>query len=222
MKYCEIRVTKNALLAVVSLLPYEKESFPDKEFWDSLRSTAKDLAQDNTIKAVVLDLSQLPEYEVLSSRSQGTCASQEEISILTAVSAWERLEKVTIAAVCGTIKNTLLNLLMMCDFAIVSEEATFILDSTANDSVINFYLPHYISVRNAREMLLLGKPANAIQAQKWGLIDSVVSADELLSSATAWAEQAAILPSSIIQQSKHSINTSYGIETRDYFSLGNL
>ncbi len=59
-------------------------------------------------------------------------------------------------------------------------------------------LPHAI----AMEMLLLGKRIDADTAARWGLVNAVVDADDLLPTALECAERIAALPTGAVQASK--------------------
>lgn len=93
-----------------------------------------------------------------------------------------RTDKVTLAVVHGHCLGGGLELAMMCDLVVASENAQFgqpeiKLGQLAPVGVI--LLPHLIGYRKAAELLLTGSTIDARQAQALGLVNRVVTAGQL-------------------------------------------
>lgn len=89
----------------------------------------------------------------------------------------------TISAVHGRAIGLGLHVAIACDFTLAADDAGFT-EPFRNrgfsvDSGGAFLLPKLIGVRHARQMLLRGTTIDATTAAEWGLIDEVVSADQL-------------------------------------------
>jgi 2-(1,2-epoxy-1,2-dihydrophenyl)acetyl-CoA isomerase len=86
-------------------------------------------------------------------------------------------EKIVIAAVNGVAAGAGCNLALACDLRVASEEAKFIQSfarvGLAPDSGGSFILPRLVGLSKAMELLLLGEPLDASEAQRIGLVARV-------------------------------------------------
>ncbi len=106
-----------------------------------------------------------------------------------------QLELPVIAEINGTTAGAALGLALACDLRIASEEARFVVGfvgiGLALDSAVSLFLPQVIGIGRAAEMAFSNQPVSARQALEWGLVNRVVSAQELHSSALQMAEMLA-------------------------------
>jgi 2-(1,2-epoxy-1,2-dihydrophenyl)acetyl-CoA isomerase len=104
-------------------------------------------------------------------------------------------EKIVIAAVNGVAAGAGCNLALACDLRVASEEARFIQSFSrvglAPDSGGSFILPRLVGVSKAMELLLLGEPVDAAEAQRIGLVAKVFSAAEFAAGTREIAERIA-------------------------------
>jgi 2-(1,2-epoxy-1,2-dihydrophenyl)acetyl-CoA isomerase len=104
-------------------------------------------------------------------------------------------EKIVIAAVNGVAAGAGCNLALACDLRVASEEARFIQSfarvGLAPDSGGSFILPRLVGVSKALELLLLGEPVDAREAQRIGLVAKVFPAAEFASGTKEVAERIA-------------------------------
>lgn len=110
-------------------------------------------------------------------------------------------EKIVLAAVNGVAAGAGCNLALACDLRIASEEAKFIQAfvrvGLAPDSGGSFILPRLVGFSKAMELLLLGEPVDAREAQRIGLVAKVVPAAEFAQAAKEMAQKLARSPRSI-------------------------
>lgn len=90
------------------------------------------------------------------------------------------LPKPVIAAINGHALGVGFELCLACDFRIASENATFafplVLRGLAAFTVL---LPRYVGITKATEMLLLGERIDAREAERLGIVNRVVPAEQL-------------------------------------------
>src|ERR1700752_90046 len=109
-----------------------------------------------------------------------------------------QMEKIVIAAVNGVAAGAGCNFALACDLRVASEVAKFIQSFVrvgfAPDSGGIFILTRLVGLSKAMELLLLGDPVEAKEAQRIGLVARVFPAAEFAASAKAIAEQVARAP----------------------------
>ena len=109
-----------------------------------------------------------------------------------------QMEKIVIAAVNGVAAGAGCNLALACDLRIASEEAKFIQSfvrvGLAPDSGGSFILPRLVGIGKAMELLLLGEPVEAHEAQRIGLVAKVFPAADFAKAAKEIAEKVARTP----------------------------
>ena len=110
-------------------------------------------------------------------------------------------EKIVVAAVNGVAAGAGCNLALACDLRVASEEAKFIQSfvrvGLAPDSGGSFILPRLVGLSKAMELLLLGEPLDAQEAQRIGLVAKVFPTAEFARSAKEIAERIARAPRGI-------------------------
>jgi 2-(1,2-epoxy-1,2-dihydrophenyl)acetyl-CoA isomerase len=110
-------------------------------------------------------------------------------------------EKIVIAAINGVAAGAGCNLALACDLRVASEEAKFIQSfvrvGLAPDSGGSFILPRLVGLSKAMELLLLGEPVDAHEAQRIGLVAKVFPAAEFAASTKEITERVARAPRGI-------------------------
>ena len=110
-------------------------------------------------------------------------------------------EKIVIAAINGVAAGAGCNLALACDLRVASEEAQFIQSfvrvGLAPDSGGSFILPRLVGFSKAMELLLLGEPVDAHEAQRIGLVAKVFPAAEFAASTKEITERVARAPRGI-------------------------
>lgn len=112
-----------------------------------------------------------------------------------------QMEKIVVAAVNGVAAGAGCNFALACDLRVASEDAKFIQSfvrvGLAPDSGGSFILARLVGLSKAMELLLLGEPIEAREAQRFGLVAKVFPSAEFTSSARKFAERVAGAPRGI-------------------------
>lgn len=165
----------------------------------ALSDTVRDLSDDPELRAIIL-----------TGLGRAFCAGLDLRELSETPGAMERMEwhggaslfdlvracpHPIIAAVNGHAVTGGLELAMMADFMIASEEAKFA-DTHARVGItpgwgMSQVLPRLIGANRARQMSLTGEFINARTAYDWGLVNEVLPADDLMPRARALAAQIA-------------------------------
>jgi enoyl-CoA hydratase/carnithine racemase len=115
-------------------------------------------------------------------------------------------EKPLVAAVQGAAIGGGTTMLAHCDFVYAGESAKFQLPFVTLALVPEFgssyLLPLRFGYARAAELILLGKPFDALRAAELGLVTQVVSDQNLLATATETARALAAKPAAAVQASK--------------------
>jgi len=124
---------------------------------------------------------------------------------------WD-LEKPIVAGVNGVAAGLGAHLVYACDLVVASEEARFIevfvRRGIALDAGGGFLLPRHVGLHKAKELVFFGDELSAADAQRLGLVNTVVPAAELEETVAAWAKRLADGPTFAIGLSKRLLNRS--------------
>ena len=125
-------------------------------------------------------------------------------------SAIENIAVPTIAVIQGIAYAGGLELVMVCDLAIASEDAK-LSDQHANRGLVpaggaTQRLPRLIGIRKAKELLFTGDRIPPAEAVRLGLINKVVPADKLEEEVNTLAEQIARIPYGLLAVNKNIVN----------------
>jgi len=130
--------------------------------------------------------------------------------------AIDHCPKVTIAAVNGLALGGGCELALACDLRIAAAHATFGQPEVGLGIIpgagATQRLPRIIGLGRAKHMVLTGDAIDAQTALDWGLVSSVVPADQLLSSALALAERVLSRGPLAIRLAKVALNASARVD----------
>jgi 2-(1,2-epoxy-1,2-dihydrophenyl)acetyl-CoA isomerase len=119
------------------------------------------------------------------------------------------MPKPTIAALNGFATGLGLELALACDLRIAAERVklgeAFVSIGLVPDGGGTFFLPRLVGLGKAAEMIFTGQAIEAVEAERIGLINRVVSAQDLIKSAQELADKLAKGPSMAIGLAKESI-----------------
>jgi 2-(1,2-epoxy-1,2-dihydrophenyl)acetyl-CoA isomerase len=121
-------------------------------------------------------------------------------------------EKPVIGAINGTAAGIGAHLALACDLLVAAEEARFIevfvRRGLVPDGAGAWLLPRRIGLQKAKEMMFFGDAVSAAEAERLGLVNRVVPADELEKVAGEWAARLAAGPTRSIGLTKALLNRS--------------
>ena len=120
--------------------------------------------------------------------------------------------KPVIAAVNGTAAGIGAHLALACDLVIAAEGARFIevfvRRGLVPDGAGAYLLPRLVGLQKAKELMFFGDAVSAEEAERLGLVNRVVPAEDLDKVAGEWAARLAVGPTRAIGLAKGLLNRS--------------
>lgn len=121
-------------------------------------------------------------------------------------------EKPVLAAVNGPTAGVGVPLALACDLVLMADTASlvpaFVRRGLVPDGGAAYLLPRLIGPQRAKELLFLGDPLTATDAERLGLANRVVPAAELEQTARAWAARLASGPTRSLALTKQLLNAA--------------
>jgi crotonobetainyl-CoA hydratase len=128
------------------------------------------------------------------------------------------LNKPVICAVNGICCGGGLELALACDIILAADHATFALPEIRSGTVADaasIKLPKRIPYHIAMEMLLTGRWLDAAEAQRWGFVNHVLPADQLMTRAREMAEHIAAGPPLVMAAIKEIVREAEAMRFQD-------
>jgi 2-(1,2-epoxy-1,2-dihydrophenyl)acetyl-CoA isomerase len=126
--------------------------------------------------------------------------------------AMRRLEKPIIGAINGVAAGAGLSLALACDIRLAADSATFIevfgRVGLVPDTGSSWFLPRLIGAARAAEMIFTTEAVDAPTAERIGLVNRVLPADELLAETHALAAKLAQAAPLALGLAKRALNTA--------------
>jgi enoyl-CoA hydratase len=102
------------------------------------------------------------------------------------------------------------DLMMMCDLVVAAEDAVFGQPEIRfGSTVVAQVLPWLIGARRAKEMILSGAEIDAVEAERFGLVNRVVPGDRLEGETMDLAARLAVVDPVAMRLTKQAINRSW-------------
>jgi enoyl-CoA hydratase/carnithine racemase len=138
-------------------------------------------------------------------RESGSEEWSQPATIMRGLDLWKPL----IAAINGRALGGGLELALACDLRIASDNAVFGLPEV-NLGIIPGWggtqrLPRAVPAAKAAELLLMGQTIDAQEAYRIGLVNKVVTLDELMPTAEEWAAKLCQLPQLAVRAAKEAM-----------------
>ena len=115
-------------------------------------------------------------------------------------------DKPLVAAVHGPTVGIGVTMLLHCDLVVAAQGTQLIMPFVALGLVpeagSSFLVPRLVGQQRAAELLLLGQPLDAVEAQRLGLVNRVVEAEKLLEEARLFARRLAQQPVEALRATK--------------------
>ena len=128
-----------------------------------------------------------------------------------------------VAAVQGVCAGAGTNFALACDLVFASEDATFneafVRIGLSPDCGGSFFLPRVVGEKLAAEIFMTGETISAEQAFELGMINRVVSSENLMTEAMQMAQKLAQKPTAAIGRIKQMLNAAYSNDLRQQLDL---
>ena len=166
-----------------------------------LAKVAKQLAENATVKAVILTASGRffcagGDVKAMHDAQEGMAGKTvREIAdaLHQAIESFANMRAPLICAVNGTAAGAGFSISVMGDMAIASESAKFTMAYSniglSPDGSSSFYLPRLIGLRKTQELMYTNRVLSAQEAKEWGLLNEVVADNELMPRAKKIAQK---------------------------------
>src|SRR5688572_24209356 len=136
-----------------------------------------------------------------------------------AMVALERMDRLVIAGINGHCLGGGLQLTLVCDYRLASEDALLGLPAVKEcliPSCALYRLPRLIGGARARELILLGEPITAREAERYGLVNRVVPAADFPAAVEQTAVKLAALPLASVRASKRLLARAFDLSFDDF------
>lgn len=218
--YQTIRLQRVGTVATLTLDRPQRLNAINKQMLGELQDALNAVERDPQLRALVVTgaggnfSSGFDLKEQMETRPTGVEAWREILDrdFGTIMRFWH-LSKPTIAAVSGYCLAGGCELALCCDITIATEDAIFgEPELKFGAGIVVMILPWLVGPKHAKEIILRGMDRiSAQQALQIGLINRVVAADALESSALAIACDIAVVDPQLVQQTKRAINRTFEI-----------
>jgi 2-(1,2-epoxy-1,2-dihydrophenyl)acetyl-CoA isomerase len=204
-------------VAVVTLNRPDRRNALTVELKEALLEALETVASDAAVRAVVLAGSgksfcvgqDLVEHAEALRKDPATALSTVQRHYNPIVRLLATMPKPVVAAVNGTAVGAGLGFALACDLRIAADTASFATAFAAigltADSGLSATLVHSLGHARATELMLLGEPVDARQAQAYGLVTTVVPAAEVLDTALRLARRLAAGPTRAYAEIKNAL-----------------
>jgi enoyl-CoA hydratase/carnithine racemase len=188
---------------------------------DALAEVGRQVAADESIRAVVLTGSGDKAFVAGADLDEFSAAlgdrawiEDHTARVRRTLDLWETLPQPVVAAVQASAMGGGLEVLLVCDLAVADPEAQFGLPEVRLGLMPGAggtqRLPRRIGVGPAKELLLLGGPIDAAEAQRLGLVNRIAEPGGALAEARGLAVKLARFSSAAVRAIKQSVAESHG------------
>jgi enoyl-CoA hydratase/carnithine racemase len=132
-----------------------------------------------------------------------------------AMVAIERMDRLFIAAINGHCLGGGLQLTLVCDYRLASEDALLGLPAVKEcliPSLALYRLPRLIGSARAKELILLGEAISAREAERYGLVNRVVPAADFAAALDTTVARFLALPAASARASKHLTTRAFDMD----------
>ena len=195
---------------------------------------AGDAAWVRDLNAIVRRLAAEPDVRVVVLRGAGrTFCTGVDLKALAGGSfglddfvAWEdamvaieRMDKLFVAGIHGYCLGGGLQLTLVCDYRLATDDAVLGLPAVKEcliPSLALYRLPRLIGAARASELILLGEPITAREAERFGLVNRVVPAAEFPAALDALVARFLALPQASVSASKRLTARAFDLDLETF------
>ena len=209
-----VRVATDGVLTLTLNRPDALNSF-NVEMKESLLAAFKDAARDKSVRVVVVTGAgrafsagqDLKERQAPGVADLGTELRARYNPIVLAM---RKLEKPVIGAINGVAAGAGISVALACDIRIAADNASFIevfaRVGLVPDTGSTWFLPRLVGYAKAAEMMFTTDPVDAATAERIGLVNKVVPADQLMQETHALATRLAQAAPLALGLAKRALN----------------
>ncbi|MBA4601177.1 enoyl-CoA hydratase-related protein [Thermoactinomyces mirandus] len=223
-------------VAIVTINRPEVYNALNKAALEALSALVGELGNQPRVRALVITGAGEKAFCAGADLKERRAMSQQEVRrylrlIRDTFTRIEQMPKPVIAAVNGVALGGGTELALACDLRVAEETATLGLTETSLGIIPGAggtqRLPRLIGKAKAKELIFTAQKITATDAERWGLVNKVVSKGKGLEAALAWAGQIAENAPLALEQAKFAINqgvetelaTGLALETKAYETL---
>ena len=158
----------------------------------------------------------------LKALSSGAFGLPDFVAWEDAMTTMERMDVLFVAAINGHCLGGGLQLALVCDYRVASEDARLGLPAVKEcliPSMALYRLPRLIGLARARELILLGEPITARVAERYGLVDRVAPAADFPAAVEETVSKLAALPPASVRASKRLLARAFDLPFDDFRAL---
>jgi 2-(1,2-epoxy-1,2-dihydrophenyl)acetyl-CoA isomerase len=208
---------RDPAVAIVTLNRPDRRNALTVELKEALVAALRTVSADEGVRAVVLAGTgrsfcvgqDLVEHAEALRRDPATAFATVPRHYNPIVRALATMPKPVVAAINGAAVGAGLGFALACDLRVAADTATFATAFAAigltADSGLSATLVHSLGHARATELMLLGEPVDARQAQAYGLVTRVVPAEEVLDTALDLARRLAAGPTRAYAEIKNAL-----------------
>jgi enoyl-CoA hydratase/carnithine racemase len=206
----------------------ERKNAANATMWNELLRVFRDVAASPADRVMVLtgaggafcsgaDVSAMP--AAAEGAADGEEPKPHQLAsmrhIAEIATALHRIPQPTIAKVRGIAAGAGLNMALLCDLVVASDDARFSEIFARRGLTLDFggswTLPRRVGLHRAKELALFADIIDAAEADRIGLVNRVVADAELDEFVAGWAQRLAASAPIAISQSKRLLNNSLGV-----------
>ncbi len=222
-----LRETADGVLTITLNRPEALNSFT-VEMKEALAGALKEAARDKDVRAIVLTgagraFSAGQDLKERQGADVADLGTELRLRYNPIILAMRRLEKPIVGAINGVAAGAGISIALACDIILAADNATFIEAfgrvGLVPDTGSTWFLPRLVGRARAAEMMFTADPIDAATAERIGLINRVVPADQLMDEATSLAARLAKSAPIALALSKRALNRTYDMnleEALDY------
>ncbi|HVF75142.1 MAG TPA: enoyl-CoA hydratase [Acidimicrobiales bacterium] len=222
-------VERSEGVVTVTLNRPEKKNAVDMALWRHLQDTFREIADRSDDRVVILTGAggAFCSGADLGDPETATMHGLPRMRLIDSVAiALHRLPQPTIAKVTGVAAGAGCNMAFGCDLVVASDQARFSEIFSLRGLSIDFggswLLPRLIGLHKAKELAFFADIVSAADAERIGVVNRVLPADEVDGFVADWAARLAAGPPLALAMTKSMLNNSMGpsfeqaIETEAY------
>jgi 2-(1,2-epoxy-1,2-dihydrophenyl)acetyl-CoA isomerase len=167
-----------------------------------------------------------PKPDGAPERVSGEAARMIRTGIQRLIGSMLDCEKPIVCALNGTAAGGGAAMVLASDLVVAAEHAriiqVFVRRGLIPDGGPTYLLPRLVGLQKAKELVFFGDDLGAADAQRIGLVNTVVPAAELQATATEWAARLAHGPTKTIGFAKRLLNRSLDVDRATLFEEESL